>query len=963
MFLFLVFGLLEVQAQTPSFNFQKLGTEDGLNNANIFNIEQHPNGLLYITTQNGIYRYDGYNFNKLSVDSLRSNALITASIRNSNELLLSLRDEGIASLDLRKKTYSFLPHLSLEDNNADNLIVTDDFAFLLISRIKIIIVDLKTGKIRQDQLKSQGNLAYCLYKTAAGKILLGRSDGLYDVSNGEQIKLPVLSNMPVYAISQDREGKLYLGSSGKIFILNRGKIEKEIDPVYKMKTNSFLPDGQGRSVSKIICDDFDRIWFTSYPEESLFLYSNNTVYDVFQGLNIPPTLIKCVFKDKEQNIWVGTNNDCLYFIQNAFFNSVNFDYGGKNLNINQIFLKGQLLVAATTNGLFGLNLQNYQAKILSRPDEVFQEPIYGISEGKEVIYYNKVNEFNLFPSIFFTADRSYRFKPVIAKLFYPISEKESLVADWNLNILSANGDGTRISDTLVSFSDYRISINTLLKKDEVLYIGTSNGLFTYDFRSRKIRNLKTKELNFNINDLCEVDGRIFAGHEGGLTNITEGKLIEQLGSLNLNTVRKIRQFGEQIWLGTIDGVLVCDRAFNLLKILNKTTGLLSNTINDISFSDGRVGIATARGVSISNLERITQFSSKMQPVTIAEVLSSRTEISSEGKYYPLLADQENISVHFYSPLFARPNKQFFRWRIDEGDWKYFSNTSFEAGISGGQHAIEIQASVDNIVWSDATVLNFRKEEKLSETSSGYLIMSLMAIALIILISFVWVRRIKIKSKKRLAEEQQVNLLKHQAMNSLLSPHFIFNSLTSIQNYINTNNGLRASEYLAKFSRLIRMIIEKAAQSHISLHDELARLTYYLELEKERFKNKFDYSIHIDEEINTQEIEIPNMIIQPYVENCIIHGILPKQAHGELSLTFKLSYKKNLMIVIEDNGIGLIKAREHAKAGHKSLGTSTIQNILDINSKLSGKKQIVTMTDKSTLHAEDYGTIIVIEIEL
>jgi LytS/YehU family sensor histidine kinase len=288
---------------------------------------------------------------------------------------------------------------------------------------------------------------------------------------------------------------------------------------------------------------------------------------------------------------------------------------------------------------------------------------------------------------------------------------------------------------------------------------------------------------------------------------------------------------------------------------------------------------------------------------------------------------------------------------------------FELNLTGGNHVVEISATTDNIEWSEPTIINIIKEEKLSEKQGIYWLATLCSFVLIVLISFIWIRRIKIKSKKRLQEEQQVNLLKHQAMNSLLSPHFIFNSLTSIQNYINTNNGLRASEYLAKFSRLIRMIIEKAAQSHISLHDELARLTYYLELEKERFKNKFDYSIHIDENINTHEIEIPNMIIQPHVENCIIHGILPKQEHGELSLTFSSRPGGKFVIKIEDNGIGLIKAKEHAKTGHKSLGTSTIQNILEINQKLSGKKQKVTMTDKSTIDPLSNGTIIEIELEL
>jgi len=90
-----------------------------------------------------------------------------------------------------------------------------------------------------------------------------------------------------------------------------------------------------------------------------------------------------------------------------------------------------------------------------------------------------------------------------------------------------------------------------------------------------------------------------------------------------------------------------------------------------------------------------------------------------------------------------------------------------------------------------------------------------------------------------------------------------------------------------------------------------------------------------------------MIIQPHVENCIIHGILPKQEHGTLEISFKKQGSGKFVITIEDDGIGFIKAQEHVKTGHKSLGTSTIKNILEINSKLTGKKQKVTMSDKST----------------
>ncbi|MEO6305898.1 MAG: histidine kinase, partial [Bacteroidia bacterium] len=476
-------------------------------------------------------------------------------------------------------------------------------------------------------------------------------------------------------------------------------------------------------------------------------------------------------------------------------------------------------------------------------------------------------------------------------------------------------------------------------------------------------NVVSPELNYKINDIAQIGGKLYAAHEAGITDVRAKKLIQQVGNLRLNGVKKIKEFNGQIWLATLDGVFICDKDLQPIKILNKSTGLPSNSINDITLNEQNVCISTARGISIANLKDITGFDPVLKPVVINYIYVDGKNLNTTSDTVNLSADQSDISIYFYSPFFNKPSKQYYRYRRDNGDWKVIENTSFELGsIEGGKHKIEISASADNISWSQSAVVLIKKEQKLTETQWIYWLFTIGGLFLISGISFVWVKRVKLKATKRLQEEQQVNLLKHQAMNALLSPHFIFNSLTSIQNYINTNNSLKASEYLAKFSRLIRMIIEKASQSDITLNDEIARLTYYLELEKERFKNKFDYVISLDEKLNGAEIKIPNMIIQPHVENCIIHGILPKQSHGTLYVTFKREGKSNLLITIEDNGIGLIKAKEHAKTGHKSLGTSTIKTILEINSKLSGKNQKVTMLDKSTVNPKDSGTKITIELE-
>ncbi|MDX2172502.1 MAG: histidine kinase [Bacteroidota bacterium] len=961
-YFFFLFGL-SAFAQSPSFNFQKLGSEDGLNNTNIFNIEQHQNGLVYFTTQNGIYFYDGYNFNKLSVDSLKSNALLNVSIKNVDELLFSIRDEGIANYNLKTKAYFFLPKLNIK-TNADNFIITKNFAYLLTSGIKLTIVNLTSGEIKTDDFKKaeKPNRAYCIYKTSDEKILLGRTDGLYEITEGIQKKLDILKNTTVHAITQSSDKKLIIGTSNKIVVLNNLKLEKEIIPTYNTKTTTFMLGGE-KSIDKLLVDNYGKIWFTSYPDENLYLYQNNTVYDVFEGLDIPPSLINCIYKDKSENIWVGTFNDGVYYIQNPFFNSINFLFQGKILNVNQAYLKNNLLVTATNNGLYGLNIKTNQTKTLSSPDAFLMEPINNITELNDVLYYSKRSQFDMAPSIFSDSKFVYKFKPIIAKQFLPISNNQSIIADWGANILLCNADGTKTLDTLISFPDYRISINAFLKQNDSLYIGTSNGLYIYDFKSHVHKNIVRSELNFKINDIALINNRLYIAHESGITEVYSNKLITEVGSLRLNSVKKIKHYNSQIWLATLDGVFVCDEKLEPIKILNKSTGLLSNSINDIVFNAESVCFCTARGVAISDIKDILGYNSTLNSVSINYVTVDGKIIETTNNVLNLTANQNDVSIYFYSPFYNKPNKQNYRYRQNNGEWKKIDNTSCNLfSLAGGKTNVEISASIDNITWSKPTLISINKEMGVTESQWIYWVFTIIGLLLVSGISYIIVRRVKYKATKRLQEEQQVHLLKHQAMNALLSPHFIFNSLTSIQNYINTNNSLRASEYLAKFSRLIRMIIEKASQSEISLTDELARLTYYLELEKERFKNKFDYEITVDDAIDKINTSIPNMIIQPHVENCIIHGILPKLSHGTLKISFKKNKLNKLIITIEDDGVGLIKAKEHAKTGHKSLGTSTIKNILEINSKLTGKNQVVTMVDKSTINTNTSGTIITIELE-
>jgi len=952
-------------SQNLSFNFHKLGNEEHLNSLNVFNIQQDENGLIHVTADNGIYLYNGKVFSLLKTDNGKNPTIINSFIKDKSSIYLSTREYGITEVNYKLNQEKNLTSTFTLSTDPDQIIVTDGYIYLLKSDIRLEIIDVKANKLIDDEIKTtnKSNQAFCLYKTKAGKILVGRSDGLYEVIGGKQVKLAFFKNLPAYSLTENNKGELLIGSSSKIYFAKNNTLLKEVVPTYKTKATTFSTGGE-KNINKILCDAFDRIWFTSYPNENIYVYSNEITYDVFADLNITPLLINCLYKDRDENIWVGTMDDGIYVFQNTFFNNVTISPEGKDLGVNKALFKDNLVLTATGNGFYAYNIGFNNLKTISAPDNILTEQIYDIKELAGGIYYTKLSQFDLNSTLIVTNNRSYKFKPILGKLIYPLTDGKLILCDWQANVLLCNSDASKVLDTLISFPDFSISINSIYAHNDSLLIATKKGLVYYNFKTKKNTTLADK-INHKVNDISIINGKIVVAYDEGIEFLNSNQQIKSLGNKVLNGVKKVRQHQNRIWIVSNGGLFICDSAFTPLKVFNKSNGILSDFINDISFNSKYTCISTSKGISIAETKDLLERSPTIAAVSVDQIkINNAVHYYLEGKTILLSTSDENITIFFNSPNYSKPNTQYFRYQLDNGPWIPIENTSFDVPVlKGGPHKLIIEASSDNINWSPPTLVEFNKKIKLSETAYSFWILLIGSVIFISFISYLIIKRINMRALKRIQEEQQVNLLKHQAMNSLLSPHFIFNSLTSIQNYINSNNSLKASEYLAKFSRLIRMIIEKAALAEIPLRDEITRLTYYLELEKERFKNKFDYTISVDEALDANVVNIPNMIIQPHAENCIIHGILPKLEHGQLNITFKKTSNGKLLITIEDDGIGLIKAKEHSKTGHKSLGTATIKNILELNSKLTGKTQFVTMIDKSTLNTGKNGTIITIELEL
>jgi len=218
-----------------------------------------------------------------------------------------------------------------------------------------------------------------------------------------------------------------------------------------------------------------------------------------------------------------------------------------------------------------------------------------------------------------------------------------------------------------------------------------------------------------------------------------------------------------------------------------------------------------------------------------------------------------------------------------------------------------------------------------------------------------------KQLERTEKEKQIVELEMQALRSQMNPHFIFNSLNSINMFILENNKLQASEYLSKFSRLIRLILQNSQEAFISLEKELEALQLYLELEFLRFVNKFEYKIAVEDNIDTTMLKVPPLIIQPYAENAIWHGLMHKKEKGHLDIHV---YAKDEMMFckITDDGIGRKKATDlKSKSGstQKSMGMRITADRIAILQQQS--KTSITITDLVLSDGSPGGTEVLIKI--
>jgi tetratricopeptide (TPR) repeat protein len=240
------------------------------------------------------------------------------------------------------------------------------------------------------------------------------------------------------------------------------------------------------------------------------------------------------------------------------------------------------------------------------------------------------------------------------------------------------------------------------------------------------------------------------------------------------------------------------------------------------------------------------------------------------------------------------------------------------------------------------------------------------VVIILIIGIMLFQRSRLKSNQKIAAmNHRISELNQQNLRQQMNPHFIFNTLNSIQYYVFQNDKIAANEYMSKFATLMRKILDNSRSTTIPLEDELDALKLYLELESVRFKGRFKWNIDVDDDIDTLDYKIPAMLIQPYVENAITHGLKDKEEKGRIDISIGLQ-NGGIFCSIKDDGIGRQKAMENKRKqndSHNSLGTTITESRLKLVNDLYGNKMNVIYRDLKTSDGQPAGTEVIINIPI
>jgi len=964
-----VCSVASLHAQDPVYRV--LDYKAGLPSNSVYNILQDSRGYIWMAHDKGLSRYNGLNFEHFSSNVIQSRALSNLAEDKDGRIwcenftgdLFYVRDKALVKLDQMRSTGNFVPFIvyrgskivSTRDNKLQQYdIAKENTEWLQIPGIKFSATNVY----------EQNNIIYS-FSEASRKICAIKDQKLF-----WSVNLPAGMSPFHLAIGGNRVYVMPKTGTDKMLIIQNGKILKE--------TSLGIP----AIIQNVNVLD-NRIWVSTTEGAYSFdleLNIQNGGRAYFRNCNISKVL-----QDAEGLLWFSTLNKGVLLVPNL--DVVMLNPGVESITTLQYLPALQrLLLGTEDNKLFELNENTWSAVLLKD---------FGIRHDVTLLYHDISND-----RFFVSSDKMYALSGIGNVIEFQKSiPMKDVVFLGNETYALASPEGIVLFKTTNDTTDQYfaklftghplpwISNRQLLPGTEgrakcvaydpihkILYGSSYTGLFSMG-QKKRIINYKNKiGEHIYASDIVVRGGRAFVStYRGRLLVLESGKIIHNIESfrgLESKSIVKIQESGDFLWLLFENALVKYNMYKNTYSVISVADGLPNTEIKDITSANGIVYLATREGLVVFR-ENIN--SKVVNPRLVIEEFSvNNVVLSNPLNSYELGTSENNLEVGLGIMSYSNNSEIEVFYNINEKGWIRLGSVNrmlHLVGLAPGKYEVRFKAiSVSGRETISPEVLRFRIAAPIYARWWFLLLLLILVSALVFY--FMRFRLYELKkeaeyrtAKEKLERELQISTL--ASIKSQMNPHFVFNALNTVQSYIFTNDRDNATDYLQKFSELTRMILDMSTREKINLSEEIKALTLYLELEKRRFEDTIEYQIVVNENIAPEMVQIPSMLIQPYVENAIKHGLLHKKGDRKLKVEF-VKEGNAVIAFIDDNGIGRRKSQEmkaSKPSSHRSFASEANKRRLQLLNQ--GRKNTIDIEylDKMDSYGNPLGTMVILAIPL
>ncbi|MDO6431878.1 histidine kinase [Flavitalea sp. BT771] len=954
--LFLILILFSAfHSRGQEFSYTQYDVKDGLAGSVVYCAAEDKDGFLWFGTESGLSRFDGTHFKNFTTASgLPDNEIIKLFVDSRNRVWIVPFRNSICYYykgELHNQDNDPVLHrmslagevTSVTEDKYGNIILTEAHGLHVIGPDQTIrsikemngnpIVIAIGGGLNSDRLftfflQEPRDDDYRQYTIDKGLVYTGRRDFV-----GRSVNITLLTS--TLNIFQNEDTLYFIPASGGAFAFpfprNFNTLSKVGDSLFTLNTTdgAFMYDLKtrklsayflkGQSVNAVFRDTEGNLWFMC-AGGGIFRIGSLAFRNVTfrENNNLAVTCIQYI----DGALYIGTEHACLWRSdpglqriskQKSFWHSNNLK---RILNI--VPLDKNHLLLGSDGGLVKLNHHNKDSLVES-------SAIKTITHCNETLLISSMERIEL--------------------LHYPDLFKQAVI--WEKRSTCA------------------------LQVDSVFYIGTINGLYSIipgekpRFWGDMYPVLKARIIAVTRSP----DGTLWICTSGqGIAGIKDGRLlysITEKDGLTSNLSRTIFISGNDIWVGTDKGLNRVQPEGGHFRItkFGSEDGLSSDIINVIYVNKDDVYVGSANGLTHFSINQAGDNSFCKLRITSIQAGHHTWNYDTSGL---LLPHRENsLRVDFAGISYRSAGGITYRYRLKglNARWQTTRETflSYPTLPSGG-YELEITATNKFGVDSRPIHIAFTVEKLLWEKTWFVTLMGLIVAGTIWALVWLRIRQLHRKNAEKISINNRMAELEQMSLRAQMNPHFIFNSLNSIQKYVMEKDVVGANKFITDFSRLIRLTLEITSRSRISIDEEVRYLSSYLELEKVRFGHTFRYEITIGPDINRMTWQIPPMLLQPYVENSIRHGLRYREDDkGMITIRF-MQDALHLTCIIEDNGVGRKLAQQYKSLSpieYQSRGMTLTARRVEMMNRAKAVPMLIDVEDIETGDHQAAGTRIIL----